>query len=124
MDAIEPNVSALVVFALMWLTTCVAFFFLTGHLPVRAAPPDVRSGYGPLLVWVNVLLFGVILVATLSYAVRELRWTSLMIVGGFVFLFTPIIVQEMPRVLRDTRRGLLVIAAGLLSAAALLYVFY
>jgi hypothetical protein len=120
--AIEPNLYGLLVFVVTWLTGCVGFIFLSGMLPLRAAPSAVRSGAGPALVWMNVAVFAVLFVVTLVFAINALRWTSLVVAGGFIFLFAPFIVQDLPRVLKDTQAGLMVLLAAGVMASGLVYV--
>jgi hypothetical protein len=122
LTAIEPNIFGLVVFAIAWLTGCVGFVYLSGTLPLRAAPSAVQSGFGPMLVWINVAVFLSLVVLTLVFAIDALRWTSLVVAGGFIFLFAPFIVQDLPKALKDTQAGLLVLLVVGLLAGALVYV--
>ena len=121
MAAIEPNWQALLVFLIAWLASCVGFFFLSGTLPVKAAPPAVQTGLGPVLVWVNLATLVVLVVLTAWFAVGQLRWTSLVVGGGFVFLFAPFIVQDLPRALKDTQAGLVALLVCLLAATGLVW---
>lgn len=121
MAAIEPNWQALVVFLVAWLAGCVGVIFLSGTLPVKAAPPAVQVGFGPALVWVNLAALVALLALTAWFAVGHLRWTSLVVGGGFVFLFAPFIVQDLPRALRDTQAGLVTLLACLLAATGLVW---
>lgn len=121
MAAIEPNWQALLVFLVAWLAGCVGFFFLSGSMPVKAAPPDVQTGFGPALVWANLAALIALLVLTAWFAVAQLRWTSLVVGGGFVFLFAPFIVQDLPRALKDTQAGLVALLACLLAATVLVW---
>jgi hypothetical protein len=106
MDAIEPNWRALIAFGLAWMIACVGFFFVSGSLPIRAAPKAVQTGVGPLLIGFN--LAGVVLLAAgaLVIAVLELRVTSLIVFGGLIFLFAPFAIQDLPARLKDTQLGL------------------
>lgn len=121
MEAIEPNWQGLVVFGFTWLIACVGFFFVSGSLPVSAAPQTVQSGIGPLLVWLNLACVTMLAVGALVFAVLELRLTSPIVVGGMIFLFAPFAVQDLPGGLKDSKLGL----ALLLGIHALaLAVFY
>ncbi|MFY0613888.1 MAG: hypothetical protein JXQ99_20325 [Hyphomicrobiaceae bacterium] len=121
MDAIEPNWLALLVYLVAWLASCIGFFFLSGNLPVRSAPQSVQAGLGPALIWINVAVLIGLLVLTIGFAVAQLRWTSLIVGGGFVFLFAPFIVQDLPPGLKDTKAGLTALLVCLLAAAGLVY---
>lgn len=121
MEAIEPNWMSLIVFAGAWAVSCVGAFYLIGIMPLAAAPGDVQSGFGPVLVFANVALVTVLVVATLVFAIAELRWTSLVVAGGMVFLFSPFIVQDLPSALKDNKLGLVIVLALTVGGLALLY---
>ena len=121
MSAIEPNWPSLIVFAIAWLTICVGFFFVSGSLPVRAAPPAVQTGAGPALVWFNLAVLALLFTVAVVFAISELRWTSLVVASGLIFLFAPFIVQDLPRQLKDTQLGLVLMAC--LSVLALLVLY-
>lgn len=119
--AIEPNWQALLVFLAAWLVGCVGLIYLSGSLPLKAAPQAVRDGAGPILVWTNLLALIILAILCLSFAISHLRWTSLIVGGGFVFLFAPFIVQDLPARLKDTKAGLSLLLGCLLAAVALVY---
>ena len=53
-------------------------------------------------------------------AADTLRWTTSVVLGGFVFLFAPFLAQDLPASIKETRGGLaLVVAAGLVVLAAM-----
>jgi len=110
-NAIEPNWMSLIAFAAAWAVGCTGLFYLIGILPMRAAPAEVRRGAGPMLVLVFSLLF----------AFSELRWTSLVVAGGLVFLFSPFVVQDIPDALKDNKIGLSLVLV--LTVAGLLLLF-
>lgn len=111
MSVIEPNWPALLLFVPAWLMVCVGLIYLSGNLPVRAAPDTVREGAGPVLVWLNVLAFAGLAIVTIIFAIAQLRWTSTIVGGGFMFLFAPFVVQDLPAGLKDTQTGLVVLLA-------------
>ena len=120
MSAIEPNWVELIVFSLTWFLVCVGFFFISGSLPVSAAPAAVRSGAGPMLIWANLALLIGLFVGVIGFGLVALRWTSLVVAGGFIFLFSPFVVQDLPARIRDTQVGLvLVLLVNGLALAAL-----
>lgn len=88
---------------------------------MRAAPAEVRRGAGPMLVLTNVGLVGALLVFSLLFAFAELRWTSLVVAGGLVFLFSPFVVQDIPDALKDNKIGLALVLV--LTVAGLLLLF-
>lgn len=120
MSAIEPNWVGLIVFAVTWFLVCVGFFFVSGSLPISAAPAAVQAGGGPVLIWLNLALLVVLFVGVLAFGLVALRWSSLIVVGGFIFLFAPFAVQDLPEKVKDTQLGLsLVLIANGVALAVL-----
>jgi hypothetical protein len=66
------------------------------------------------------LLWIVTLAATVRFAVTELRWTTIIIVAGVLFLFVPEIFQALPRRFRDGVSGLTISACAFVAALLLL----
>jgi len=117
LSEIDVNWSALFVFVPAWFIGCVGMIYLSGNLPLQSAPKEVQAEFGPVLVWINVLVLIALVGAALAYAIAELEWTTIVVAGGFVFLFSPFVVQDLPDRMRDTQLGLSVLLC--LSAAAL-----
>ncbi len=105
MDVVEPNWMALLVFSVAWVATCVAGFFVSGSLPLAMAPENIQSGGGRALVVFNVAVLLSLAVATILYGIAELRWASLILAGGAVFLFSPLVIDSLPASLKDTKLG-------------------
>lgn len=120
-NAIEPNWIALIVFAAVWAVGCAGLFYLIGILPLSAAPAEVRRGAGPVLVVTNVGLVGALLLLSLLFAFAELRWTSLVVAGGMVFLFSPFVIQDLPKSLKDSKIGLSIVLVLTVAGLVLLY---
>jgi hypothetical protein len=120
MQAIEPNGVALALFVATFAAGCLSFFTLTGMFPARARPLPVSGHLGNLLVLVNLALLGVLLGGIALFAHETLRWTSVVVAGGLVFLFVPSIFEIIPNGWRDSRGGLLVLGALQLASLALL----
>jgi len=115
MESIEPNPTALVVFSIAWTLGCIGALYVAGFLPLAAAPVAAQQGIGFWLVLLNVAIAVILIAVTLLYGINELRWTSLVIAGGLIFLFAPPAATELPKALQDTRVGL-AIAAILMTA--------
>lgn len=113
MSHLEPNIAALSWFVLLWSVCCLAFFQLAGMYPLRAA--SARNAV--FLVLGTTALWLVLLAGTLAFALAELRWTSIVVVAGLLFLFIPELFQAIPGRFRDGRAGLAL--AGLVLIAAL-----
>jgi hypothetical protein len=120
MATVEPNWPMALMLAGTWLVGCSGLLFLAGHLPLRSAPLAVRHGAGPALVWLGVGVMAAVAVATVWLAAEELRWTTTVVLGGFVFLFAPFFIQDLPVSIKETQSGLaLVMAIGVVALGAI-----
>lgn len=107
MNHLEPNIAALSWFALLWSVCCLAFFQLAGLYPLRARGEARGEGDSPvLLVLGNTALWLVLSAGTLAFAWVELRWSTIVVVAGLLFLFIPELFQAIPARVRDGRIGL------------------
>jgi hypothetical protein len=120
MDAIEPNGAALALFAATFAACCLSFFTLAGMFPARARPLPVAGQLGSLLVLFNLALMMVLLGGVALFAHQTLRWTSIIVAGGLIFLFVPSIFEIIPNAWRDSRGGLVFLGALQLASLALL----
>jgi hypothetical protein len=121
MDSIEPNWPSLLWFCLLWGAACVAFLVVAGMLPLRSRPEGARTSGGAALVVWNALLLAVLAAGTALYGYAELRWTSVVVAGGLIFLFAPALFQAWPAGSRDATAGLALLLALQGAALALLY---
>src|ERR1700744_592251 len=108
---IEPNGVALALFAATFAASCLSFFTLAGMFPARARPLPVAGHVGNLLVLVNAALLVALLCAVALFAHETLRWTSVVVAGGLIFLFVPSVFEIVPDTWRDSRGGLLALGA-------------
>jgi hypothetical protein len=113
--SLEPNVTALFWFVLLWGICCLAFFQLAGRYPIRREAHD-RT----LLVLCNTVLWLALAAGTLAFAWVELRWTTTVIAAGIVFLFTPALFQAMPDRWRDGNAGMVIGGFAIVTALGLL----
>ncbi len=120
MDAFEPNLPALIMFAAAWAVFCAGVVHVAGMLPLSSAPDGVRSPLGVLLILLNVAMLAGLLALTLALSYGELRWSSAVVVGGMIFLFSPFIVQDLPDRLKNGVAGMALLAVLLMAAFALL----
>lgn len=118
MSQIEPNIQALSWFALLWSICCLGFFQLAGMYPLGRHAG--RSSISTILVLANTALWLALLIATLRFAIDELRWTTIVILASVLFLFVPEFFQALPRRFRDGRQGLAVSACAFALALLLL----
>jgi len=120
MDVFEPNLPALLVFVFTWGVFCAGVVHVAGMLPLSSAPDGVRSPVGVLLVLLNVAMLAGLLALTLAHSYGELRWSSAVVVGGMIFLFSPFIVQDLPDRLKNGVAGMALLALLLIAALAVL----
>jgi len=120
MQAIEPNGFALALFAATFAAGCLSFFTLAGMFPARARPLPVAGQLGSLLVLLNIALLAALLAGVGLYAHETLRWSSIVVAGGLIFLFVPSLFQVIPNEWRDSRGGLVFLVALQLASLALL----
>lgn len=116
MNHLEPNIAALSWFALLWAVCCLGFLQLIGMYPLRTASARGSA----LLVLGNTALWLALLAGTLAFAWAELRWTTIVVVAGILFLFIPELFQAIPGRFRDGRAGLAVAALVLIAALGVL----
>src|SRR5579872_196688 len=120
MQAIEPNALALLLFAAAFAASCLSFFVLVGMFPARARPLPVAGPLGSLLVLVNLALLVALLGGIALFAHETLRWTSIVVAGGLIFLFVPSVFEIIPNRWRDSHAGLVFLGGLQLGALALL----
>ena len=120
MSAIEPNVLALLYFAVFATIGTVGFLMIAGMFPLHSRPASMRSGSATLLIVGNVILLGALWLGTGLYGYAELRWSTLVVVTGLVLLFAPALFQLWPPSIRDGWTGLVVMVSVQLAALAAL----
>ena len=120
MSAIEPNWISMLWFAGFATVCTLAFLAISGMFPLRLRPEAARSGAAAALVVGNAMLLAALLLGTGYYGYAELRWSSLIVVGGLVVLFAPGLFDVWPSSWRDGSAGLAVlVGVQMLALAAL-----
>jgi hypothetical protein len=104
MPQLEPNLVALGWFCLLWSVCCVGFLQLVGMYPLR------RGLRLPVIAATAVWL--AVFAGAIGFAAIELRWTSVVVVGGVLLLFLP--------ALFEGRSGLQIAGCVMIAALALL----
>ena len=120
LGAVEPNGVALALFIATFAAGCLSFFTLAGMFPASARPVLVAGHLGNLLVLSNLALLLVLLGGVALFAHETLRWTSIVVAGGLIFLFMPSVFEIIPGTWRDSCGGLIFLGALQLAALALL----
>ena len=113
MSQLEPNIVQLVWFIVLWSVCCLGFLQLAGMYPLESRATNIPAS----LVIVSTALWIALLLSACFYAVAELRWSSIVIVGGLLFLFIPEPFQAIPERWRNSSAGLVV--TGIILAATL-----
>jgi hypothetical protein len=104
-NPLEPNVVALSWFVVLWSVCCLGFLQLAGMYPLHGDDAgEVR--HPALLVLGSTALWLSLLGGTLLFAWMRLRWTTIVVVAGLLFLFIPELFQAIPARLRDGRIGM------------------
>ena len=109
MVMIEPDVPALLWFAIFALVTSVGFYVLAGVFPLATRPDLRRLPLAVALIAVDVLLLLALAGGSIAYGVAHLRWTSLVIVAALALLFAPTLFNIWPHRLRDRMAGLMIL---------------
>jgi hypothetical protein len=121
MTSIEPNGLALLTFVSTFAACCIGFFTIIGMFPLSERPRSLAGLPGVALVAINLVLLIALLLGVALFAHQTLRWTSVVIFGGLIFLFVPSIFQVVPNGWRDSYGGLAVLGAIQLAALAALF---
>ena len=120
MASVEPNLAALLPFALCCTVACVAFLVLAGAFPLASRPDLAGSPAGTALALGDAALLAVLVAGTAWFGWSHLRWTSLVIAGGSVALFAPGLFHLWPERWRDGRAGLALLSVALGGSIAAL----
>lgn len=120
MSSIEPNWLSLIWFAGLATVCGVAFLVVSGKFPLDTPPEAAKSLPTTLLILGNVVLLAMLLAGTGLYGYVELRWSSLIVVSGLVFLFTPALFEEWRWPLRSATVELSVLVGIQILALAVL----
>jgi hypothetical protein len=112
MPQLEPNLVALAWFCLLWSICCIGFLQLAGMYPLQ--------GRSALPVIAATVLWLALSVGTIAFAANALRWTTIVVVGGVLFLFLPAPFQAVPARWRDGQSGLRISGCVMIAALALL----
>ena len=122
MSAIEPNVSSLLWFTVLWALCCTGFLVLSGFFPLKVARERGQST-SPFLAVVNAGLMAALALSTVAFGYLELRITTLIVVMGLVFLFAPAPFDVWPSRWRSGPAALAVLLIAQVGALAGLYHF-
>lgn len=119
MSQLEPNIVQLVWFIVVWSVCCLGFLQLSGMYPLESRAENIPAS----LVFMSTALWIALLLSACFYAVAELRWSSIVIVAGLLFLFIPEPFQAIPERWRNSSAGLIVTGFVLAVTLAVFSVF-
>ena len=122
MASVEPNLVALLWFALCCTVVCVGFLVLAGAFPLASRPDLAESPAGRALAIGDAVLLAILVAGTAWFGWTHLRWTSLVIAGGSVFLFAPGLFHLWPERWRDGHAGLALLSCLLGGSIAALQI--
>lgn len=120
MNAIEPNWISLLWFALLAAICGVAFLVVAGMFPLKSRPDVSQSKATILLLIGNAVLLAALLIGTVLYGYNELRWSTLIVVGGLIVLFAPTLIEEWRWPLGSVKVEMLVLIAVQIAALGIL----
>lgn len=120
MNAIEPNWLSLIWFTVFATTGAVAFLVVAGKFPLDANFGQSKSALIRGLVIGNAILVAILLAGAGVYGYTELRWTTLIVVAGLIFLFAPALVEEWRWPLRSTTAELALLVSVQILALSIL----
>lgn len=123
MSAIEPNWLSLIWFTVFTTTGAVAFLVIAGKFPLDTSVSQSKSALVIGLLIGNAVLVAALLAGAGVYGYSELRWTTLIVVGGLVILFAPALVEEWRWPMRSATAELgLLVGVQMLALAVLVKV--
>jgi hypothetical protein len=114
-----PNWPQLLLF--MGATMAIALYGLTvsGHFPAEGRAEAMR-GSGAILLWGSIAVAIAATGLTLLAGLRALPWYALVIGGGAMLLFAPLVLRPLPDSFVNGRGGVLVLSASAAVLALLL----
>ena len=118
---IEPNGLALLIFGATFAACCLGFYTMIGMFPLHARPSSLSGVPGAALVIFNLVLLIPLVLGVAWFAHETIRWTSVVVFGGLIFLFIPSVFQVVPNQWRDSCGGLAVLGAIQIAALAVLF---
>ncbi|MEH2509197.1 hypothetical protein V1291_000551 [Nitrobacteraceae bacterium AZCC 1564] len=121
MSTIEPNWLSLIWFTMFATTGAVAFLVIAGKFPLDVNVGQSKSALDIGLMIGNAVLMAILLGGAGVYGYSELRWTTLIVVAGLIFLFAPALVEEWRWPLRNATAELGLLVGVQVLALAMLF---
>jgi hypothetical protein len=107
----------------MAATMLVALYGLavSGHFPAEFRSAALKSGAGVLTLWGTLAVATAAAALTLIKGWQALPWYAVIITGGAMLLFAPLVLRPLPDSFVNGRGGLVVLCAGAALLALLLW---
>jgi hypothetical protein len=112
--------------ALALFMISVAFLALygltvSGHFPADVRAPALRSAIGATTLWATLVAAALAAIVTIAVAVRVLPWSAIIIGGGAMLLFVPLLLRPLPDRFVNGYSALIAFASGAALAALILW---
>ncbi len=95
---------------------------VSGHFPAELRAPALRSAIGATTLWATLVVAALAAIIAIAAAVRALPWSEIIIGGGAMLLFAPLLLRPLPDRFVNGQAALLVFAGGAVLAALILWV--
>lgn len=106
-----PPVAELAVFLALLLVLALYGLTVSGHFPAQARVPALRSAAGRAVLWSTIAVAVGLAGCAAAIAWLRLPLYAVVIGGGMVILFAPLMLQPLPDSFVDGRAGLVTFAA-------------
>lgn len=104
--------SDLGLFMALMLAVTLYGLAVSGHFPWSQRPASSRSAAGAALTWLTLLVAVAAAAAAVRFAWMRLPWPAIVIAGGLVLLFAPLLLRPLPDWFVDGWGALIVFAAA------------
>jgi hypothetical protein len=94
---------------------------VSGHFPAEVRAPALRSTTGAATLWTTLVAAGVAAIITIAAALRALPWSAIIIGGGAMLLFAPLLLRPLPDRFVNGYAALVGFAGGAVLAALILW---
>ena len=94
---------------------------VSGHFPAELRAPALRSAIGATTLWATLVAAALAAIVAIAAAVRVLPWSAIIIGGGAMLLFAPLLLRPLPDRFVNGYSALLVFAGGAVLAALILW---
>jgi hypothetical protein len=107
----------------MFAVALLALYGLTvsGHFPAELRVAALKTSIGAATLWATLVAACLSAVVTITAALRVLPWSAIIIGGGAMLLFAPLLLRPLPDRFVNGYAALVVFAGGAVLAALILW---